>query len=84
VAKVEWETPAFLRDHVVAAASPEEALAAVDRLVDPVRLRAQSHRSVALARMFSWDTIADRYIEAMRIAASRGVDRAGAWRRCLG
>lgn len=74
VAKVDWETPAFLRDHVVAAASPQEALDAVDHLADPVRLRAQSLRSVALAKMFSWDTIADRYIEAMKNAASRGVD----------
>ena len=77
VAKVDWETPAFLRDHVVAAASPQEALAAVDALAGagtgPGRLREQSARSVALAKMFSWDTIADRYIEAMEIATSRGV-----------
>ena len=79
VAKVDWETPAFLRDHVVAAASPQEALAAVDALAGagtgPGCLREQSARSVALAKMFSWDTIADRYIEAMEIATSRGVRR---------
>jgi glycosyltransferase involved in cell wall biosynthesis len=77
VAKVDWETPEFLRDHVIAAASPQEALAAVDALAEagtgPGRLRGQSTRSVALAKMFSWDTIADRYIEAMEIATSRGV-----------
>jgi glycosyltransferase involved in cell wall biosynthesis len=77
VAKVDWETPAFLRDHVVAAASPQEALAAADALAGagtgPGRLREQSARSAALAKMFSWDTIADRYIEAMELATSRGV-----------
>jgi glycosyltransferase involved in cell wall biosynthesis len=77
VAKVEWETPAFLRDHVIAAASPQEALAAVDELAGagtgPARMREQSARSVALAQMFSWDTIADRYIEAMEAATSPGV-----------
>jgi glycosyltransferase involved in cell wall biosynthesis len=77
VAKVDWETPSFLRDHVIAAASPEEALAAVDALADagigPGRLREQSARSVSLAKMFSWDTIADRYIQAMEVASSRGV-----------
>ena len=77
VAKVDWETPTFLHDHVVAAASPQEALAVVDALAGagtgPGRLREQSARSVALAKMFSWDTIADRYIEAMEIATSRGV-----------
>ena len=28
---------------------------------------------MALAKMFSWDAIADQYIEAMEIATSRGV-----------
>jgi hypothetical protein len=75
--QIDWETPTFLHDHVVAAASPQEALAVVDALAGagtgPGRLREQSARSVALAKMFSWDTIADRYIEAMEIATSRGV-----------
>ncbi len=88
VAKVDWETPAFLRDHVIAAASPQEALAAVDALAGsgtgPGRLREQNARSVALAKMFSWDTIADRYIEAMEIATSRGVRRGMARGRLLG
>jgi glycosyltransferase involved in cell wall biosynthesis len=69
VAKVDWETPAFLREYVIPAASPEAALAAIDALVDdPSRLREQSDRSVALARLFSWTAIADRYIAAMQCA----------------
>jgi glycosyltransferase involved in cell wall biosynthesis len=72
IAKVNWETPAFLRDYVVPVASTSEALSAVDELIEPDRLRAQSNRSRALAKMFSWETIADRYIEAMKIAASPG------------
>ena len=70
VAKTDWETPTFLRDYVVAAANPAEALAAIDQLADPVRLRQQSARSVELARMFSWATIADRYIVALEAAGS--------------
>jgi glycosyltransferase involved in cell wall biosynthesis len=69
VAKVDWETPAFLHDHVIPAASPQEALQAIDALADdPVRLLEQSGRSVALAKVFSWDTVADRYIAAMELA----------------
>lgn len=70
VAKVDWETPAFLRNYVVAAASPREALAAIDQLADPARLKEQNVRSVELAQMFSWAAIADRYIQAMEAAAS--------------
>jgi glycosyltransferase involved in cell wall biosynthesis len=73
VAKVDWETPDFLRDHVVAAASPQGALDAIDGLTDPDRLKAQSARSVALADMFSWTAIAARYAEAMQRAASYGI-----------
>jgi glycosyltransferase involved in cell wall biosynthesis len=73
VAKVDWETPAFLRDHVIAAASPQEALSAIDNLRHADQLAEQSGRSIALAGMFSWATIADRYIEAMGRAGSRGV-----------
>jgi glycosyltransferase involved in cell wall biosynthesis len=72
VARVDWETPAFLRNHVIAAANPQEALAAIDQLADPDRLKEQSERSVELAEMFSWATITDRYIEAMQASASRG------------
>ena len=71
VAKVDWETPDFLRDHVVAAAGPEQALAAIDQLADPVRLKQQSERSLALAEMFSWPTIAERYIQALQTASRR-------------
>lgn len=70
VAKVDWETPAFLRDHVVAAATPREALVAIDQLADPALLARQSGRSVELAQMFSWTAIADRYIAAMEEATS--------------
>ena len=72
VAKVDWETPAFLRDHVVAAATPQAALAAIDELSAPSRLQEQSARSTALAEKFSWAAIADQYIEAMEKTASRG------------
>jgi len=72
VAKVDWETPDFLRNHVVAAASPQEALAAIDALAGSAHLQDQSMRSVALAKMFSTDIIAGRYIEALERAASRG------------
>jgi glycosyltransferase involved in cell wall biosynthesis len=78
VAKVDWDTPTFLRDYVVPAASPSAALSAVDELAQPLRLEAQSDRSLALARMFSWETIADQYIEAMEMAASRRIGRG--WR----
>jgi glycosyltransferase involved in cell wall biosynthesis len=73
VAKVDWETPAFLRDHVIAAASPQDALSAIDSLAQVGQLAEQSGRSLALAGMFSWATIADRYIEAMERVASRSV-----------
>jgi glycosyltransferase involved in cell wall biosynthesis len=72
VAKVDWETPEFLRDFVVAASSPEAALSAIDDLAEPGRLAEQSLRSVALAKMFSWESIADRYIEAMQATAPSG------------
>jgi glycosyltransferase involved in cell wall biosynthesis len=71
VANVDWETPAFLRDHVISATSPQEALAAIDELAHPARLQEQSNSSVALTKLFSWATIADRYIEALEMAASR-------------
>ena len=73
VARVDWETPSFLRDHVIPAASPQDALAVVDELANSARLAEQSARSVALAEMFSWETITDRYIEAMERAVSRGI-----------
>jgi glycosyltransferase involved in cell wall biosynthesis len=73
VARVDWETPTFLRDHVIAAASPQEALVVVDELAHSARLAEQSTRSVALAEMFSWTTITDRYIEAMERAVSYGI-----------
>jgi glycosyltransferase involved in cell wall biosynthesis len=72
IARVDWETPAFLRDFVIAAESPQKALAAIDELTNPIRLEEQSIRSVALAKMFSWATIADLYIEALENAASCG------------
>jgi hypothetical protein len=72
VAKVDWETPKFLRDYVVAAASPQEALAVIDGLRETDRLAEQSARSVALADLFSWNSIADRYVEAMERLVSRG------------
>jgi glycosyltransferase involved in cell wall biosynthesis len=76
VAKVDWETPAFLRDYVIPAATPDGALEAIDALADdPVRLRAQGNRSVALARLFSWTAIADQYIAAMQSALPRGANR---------
>ena len=77
VAKVDWETPAFLRDYVIAAAAPQQALAAIDSLADPARLAEQSLRSVALARMFSWTAIADRYVDAMEAMATRGTGSRG-------
>ena len=73
VAKVDWETPEFLCNYVIPAASPSEALQAIDELAQPGRLKVQSDRSLTLGRMFSWETIADRYIEAMELAASRGI-----------
>jgi glycosyltransferase involved in cell wall biosynthesis len=73
IARVDWETPAFLRNFVIAAASPKDALATIDELINPVRLEEQSIRSVALAKMFSWATIADRYVEALKIAASSDI-----------
>jgi glycosyltransferase involved in cell wall biosynthesis len=73
VARVDWETPTFLRDHVIAAASPQEALAVVDELAHSARLAEQSACSVALAEMFSWAAITERYIEAMERAVSRGI-----------
>jgi glycosyltransferase involved in cell wall biosynthesis len=76
VAKVDWETPAFLRDYVIPASSPEAALAAIDSLANaPLRLHQQSDRSVELGRIFSWTTIADQYIAAMRSALPRDIDR---------
>ncbi|WP_428493426.1 glycosyltransferase family 4 protein [Rhodopila sp.] len=75
VARVDWETPDFLRDHVVAAAGPKQALAAIDQLADPVRLKQQSERSLALAEMFSWPTIAERYIQALQAASRKRPDR---------
>jgi glycosyltransferase involved in cell wall biosynthesis len=77
VARVDWETPAFLRDYLRAANSPREALAVIDELSNPDRLAEQSARSVALSSLFSWDLIAERYTAALRAAAFRHA-RAGA------
>jgi len=73
IAKVDWETPAFLRDYVLAAASPDEALQQVDALArDPSRLLKQSRQSIALSKLFSWDAIANQYIDVMQGVLKRG------------
>lgn len=76
IAKVDWETPAFLRDYIIPAASPEAALAEIDILAgDAARLRERSGSSVRLAALFSWTAIADRYIEAFNSALPRDAGR---------
>jgi glycosyltransferase involved in cell wall biosynthesis len=72
VAKVDWETPDFLRGYVIAANTAQEALQAIDQLQDPSRLAEQHQRSLALDAMFSWDTIAELYIGILMRAAAAG------------
>jgi glycosyltransferase involved in cell wall biosynthesis len=63
VGKLDWATPEFLKNYVVSAGTPAEALRAIDLLSgNPEDLAAWSKRSTELDRLFSWDTITRDYI----------------------
>lgn len=63
VGKLDWATPDFLKRYFIAAGTPADALQALDRLnSNPQDLAAQSMRSTALDKLFSWDTITGDYI----------------------
>ena len=71
MAKIDWETPDFLRHHVLAANTPQQALRVIDALNEPHRLAEQSARSAALARLFSWPSIVDQYIDVFETCRRR-------------
>lgn len=85
MAKVGWETPEFLRSYVLAANTPQQALRVIDGLHDLGRLAEQSARSAALANLFSWPGIVDKYTEVFeacqqRSAMNRGImSHAASW-----
>jgi glycosyltransferase involved in cell wall biosynthesis len=63
VGKLDWATPDFLKDYVVPADTPAEALRAMDLLSgNPEDLATWSQRSTELDKRFSWDTITTDYI----------------------
>jgi glycosyltransferase involved in cell wall biosynthesis len=63
VGKTDWATPEFLLDYVRAAATPADALFALEELSGNLEaLAAQSKRSTELDKLFSWDSITSGYI----------------------
>ena len=63
IGKLDWATPDFLKQYFIPARTAADALQALDRLSsNPHELAAQSMRSTALDRQFSWDTITGDYI----------------------
>jgi glycosyltransferase involved in cell wall biosynthesis len=63
VGKTDWATPEFLKDYIISAGTPADALRAIDVLSsNPKNLAAQSKSSADLAKLFSWDTITGGYI----------------------
>jgi glycosyltransferase involved in cell wall biosynthesis len=63
VGNIDWATPEFLKNYIIAAATPAEALHAMDRLSSsPEDLAAQSTQSTELDKLFSWDIITSGYI----------------------
>ncbi|HEY4040960.1 MAG TPA: glycosyltransferase family 4 protein [Rhodopila sp.] len=80
IGKTDWATPEFLKDYVIAAGSPADALCALDLLSSSAEhLAAQSKRSVELDKMFSWDAIIDAYVALFedRLGGRRNASRRG-------